>query len=381
MKIALIGQKGIPTKQGGIEKHVEELSTRLARAGFDVTVYSRAYYTGNYKNSYTYQGVKIINLPSIKTKNLDAITHTLFASIDSLFKDYDIIHYHGVGPSLLSWIPRLFKPKAKVIATFHCIDRYHQKWGGFARFMLGLGEWAACRFPHQTITVSETLKKYCKYRFDRETSYIPNGVQLIENKNSNDILKKYNLEKNGYLIAVSRLIQHKGIHTLIKAYQQLKTEKKLVLVGTGANTDNYVNYLKNLSANNDKIIFTGQKSGGDLETLFKNSYLFIQPSEAEGLSIALLEAMAYNIPVLISDIEENREAVKGFALEFKNKDIEDLARKLNFACDNPKIIKDKAQLAKTRVDKEYGWDNIVKQTISLYQEIMPEKRRLALKKA
>mgnify|MGYP000092701035 FL=1 len=172
MKIAFIGQKGIPTQQGGIEKHVEKLSVKLANLGFEVTVYSRPYYTKDDRKTYEYQGVKIINLPSIKTKNLDAISHTFLATFHALFQDYDIIHYHGVGPSLMSFIPRIFKPKTKIIATFHCIDRQHQKWGTFAKLMLSFGEWAACHFPHETIAISQILKKYCYYRFDLSLIHI-----------------------------------------------------------------------------------------------------------------------------------------------------------------------------------------------------------------
>ena len=385
MKIALIGQKGIPTKQGGIEKHVEELSTRLAQADFDVTVYSRPYYTGQKQKTYFYKKVRIINLPSLKTKHLDAISHTFLASVHALFQNYDIIHYHGVGPSLLSFIPRIFNPHAKVIVTFHCIDRQHQKWGGLAKIMLGLGEWTACRFPHETIVVSQTLQKYCRYRFDRETTYLPNGVQTNAGRQGSKILSQLNLEKNNYFLIVSRLIQHKGIHTLIKAYQQtaqdVRKNKKLVIVGDGSNTNNYVSYLKELAKNDPNIIFVGQKNGLELETLFKNAYLFIQPSEAEGLSIALLEAMSYGVPVLISDIEENQEAMENKGLEFKNKNVNDLAKQLKFAVNHPNFIKDKAKAAKRHVDKNYDWEDIAKQTALLYEQTASGEKQLIFKRA
>jgi len=399
MKIAFIGQKGIPTKQGGIEKHVEELSIRLAKAGFDVTVYSRPHYTGIAKaqkhestkarkhkstnfNKYQYKGVKVINLPSVNSKHLDAITHTFAATTHALFQDYDVIHYHGVGPSLLSFIPRIFKPRAKVMGTFHCIDRQHQKWGGFAKLMLGLGESAACRFPHETIAVSRALQKYCQYRFDRETAYIPNGVRTNDKKISARILKQYGLEKDNYIFAASRLVQHKGIHTLIAAYNRLgRTGKKLVIAGAGANTSEYVARVKELAQGNQNIIFTGQKSGADLEALFKNAYLFVQPSEAEGLSIALLEAMSYGVPVLVSNIEENLEPLNGLGWEFKNKDINDLAKKLKFVLKHGDWIKAIAKKAKRHVDKNYNWDDIASQTVSLYRKPLPAKGKLILKEA
>lgn len=366
MKIAFIGQKGIPTKQGGIEKHVEELSVRLADLGFDVTVYSRPYYTGDTRKSYEYKGVKIINLPSLKTKNLDAISHTFISSIHALFQDYDVIHYHGVGPSLLSFIPRIFKPRAKVVATFHCIDRQHQKWGLIAKAMLAAGEWSACRFPHETIAISKILKKYCYYRFDKEVNYIPNGVSVTPPANDQKWLAENGLEQGKYIVTVSRLVRHKGIHTLIDAYNQIITDKKLVIVGDGANTDDYVAQVKDMAKGNKNIVFAGLKSGEELAAIFRNAGLFVQPSEAEGLSIALLEAMAYGVPAIISNIEENQEPAEGFALEFINKNSKSLADKLNYALTHEAEMKALAEQAKNRADKDYNWDNIAKDTAKLY---------------
>ncbi|MFA5125143.1 MAG: glycosyltransferase family 4 protein [Patescibacteria group bacterium] len=374
MRIAFIGQKGIPTRQGGIEKHVEELSTRLVEQGFNVTVYGRPSYTGDNCKEYDYRGVKIIQLPSLATKHLDAITHTFIATIHALFQNYDIIHYHGVGPSLLSFIPRLLKPRTKVIVTFHCIDRTHQKWGRFARLILAIGEWTAVTFPHKTIVISNILKKYCLYRFDKECRYIPNGVAVMPPED-----EQYNLIKNGlvageYIIAVSRLVPHKGIHTLIKAYNSIATDKKLVIIGDGANTDAYVAKIKNLAKNNPNIILAGLKSGNELTAIFKNAYLFVQPSEAEGLSIALLEAMAYGVPAIISNIEENQEPAESLALEFINKSWESLARQLEFALANPLEIKHFADLAQKRATTEYDWQDITQQTSILYRELIKEKQ-------
>jgi glycosyltransferase involved in cell wall biosynthesis len=371
MKIAFIGQKGIPAKQGGVEKHVQELSTRLVSAGFDVAVYSRYHYTTS--NARSYKGVTVINLPSLNTKHFDAISHSFLATIHAIFSGATIIHYHGVGPSLLAWIPRLVSPKTTVISTFHTIDRHHQKWGIVARLILALGEYAACRFPHQTIAVSRVLKKYSAYRFDRETTYIPNGVKVTNTESKSPILKKFDLKTQEYVFVASRLVQHKGIHTLIKAYQQATTDKKLVIAGDSSNTSAYVEQLKIMARADKRIIFVGQQTGADLEVLFRNAYLFVQPSETEGLSIALLEAMAYNVPLLISDIEENQEATAGLALEFATRNTNDLARQLNFALKHPNFIKRQARLAKTRVGKEYDWDDITQQTVKLYRNTVTER--------
>ncbi len=370
MKIAFIGQKGIPTAQGGIEKHVQELSIRLAKAGLNAVVYCRPHYTKNHNKNF--QSVRLINLPSINTKRLDAITHTFFSTLHALFQDYDIIHYHGVGPSLLSWIPRIFKPKTKVVATFHCIDRQHQKWGPFSRLFLRLGEWTICHFPHRTIAVSKTLKKYCQFN-KCAAIYIPNGVTIDRSKTKSNILTECKLTKNNYFLVVSRLVRHKGIHTLIRAFNKIKTKKKLVIVGASAKTNDYADYLKILAKDNKNIIFTGQKEKADLRTLFENAFLFIQPSEAEGLSIALLEAISYGLPVISSDIEENMEIIGSLGLRFKNKNSNDLKKQLAFSLKNPKLIRTMAIKAKKHVDLAYNWDNIAKKIIKVYQEAsLPE---------
>ncbi len=151
MKIAFIGQKGIPTKFGGVERYVEGVSQNLVKQGHEVFVYTRPYYTSSSKKSW--QRVKLINLPSIHTKHLDAISHVFLATMHALTQDYDIIHYQGVGPSLLSFIPRIFKPKTEVVVTFHSLDRNHAKWYWLAKVILIIGEWTACKFPHRTVTV------------------------------------------------------------------------------------------------------------------------------------------------------------------------------------------------------------------------------------
>ncbi|MFA6421980.1 MAG: glycosyltransferase family 4 protein [Candidatus Buchananbacteria bacterium] len=375
MKIAFIGQKGIPTQQGGIEKHVEELSTRLAKGGFDVTVYSRPHYSGITTKKYKHKGVDIINLPSINTKNLDAITHTFISSIHAISKNYDVIHYHGVGPSLLSWMPRVFSPKSKVVVTFHSIDRLQKKWGPFAKLMLTVGEWAACKFPHETITASKIMQIYTQKHFNSKTNYIPNGVGIPKVKET-EILKKLGLRKKQYILCVSRLIQHKGIHTLIKAYKKLDTNKKLVIVGEGSNTESYIKLLKKLADGDKNIIFAGKQIGDDLKTIFTNAFVFVQPSEAEGLSIALLEAMSYGLPLIISDIPENKEPTNGYALEFINKNFMDLSRQLNFAIKHPNHIRETAKTAKEHTIKHYNWNDITKKTANLYEQLIWKTKKV-----
>lgn len=365
----MIGQKGIfVTHDGGIETHVENLSKTLAEMGHEVFVYSRKHYTPRkLKSESGVKGLKLIFSPSLNTKYFDAISHTFTSTIHALFQKYDVIHYHGVGPSVLSFIPRLLKWRAKTIVTFHSQDRYHKKWGKVAARFLQLGEWTACRFPNHTIAVSKTIKRLCKMEYGKEVSYIPNGVKIWEVQGSNKI-KKWDLEPDQYILSVARFIRHKGLHWLIKAYHKLQTDKKLVLVGESPYPSKYKDYLVNLAKGDDNIIFTGYQMGKYLDQLFTNAYMYVHPSEAEGLAITILEAMSYGKTVLISDIPENLEAMGDYGRYFKTGNVNDLYLKMKDLLNDSEYVKSTGQQAKKFVKKEYAWDKITKEIIKLYSK-------------
>jgi len=371
MKIYFIGQKGIPAIYGGVERHVENLATRLVKEGNEVFVYARKHYTP--EDLTEYQGVKIIHLPTINTKHLDAIIHTLLATLDVLRKDADIIHYHAIGPSSLLWLPRLLKRKAKVVSTFHSDDRNHRKWGYLAKKCLGLGAFIAVKMPHKTIGVSQYQCDVHSKEFKGQLEYIPNGVPQAQLVAPQLITAKWGLQGNDYILAVSRLIKHKGLHHLIRAYLALKNpNKKLVIAGDSNFTDDYVKYLHDLAGDNPNIIFTGNQSGQALAELYSNTYLFVQPSEAEGLSIALLEAMSYGKAVLCSDIAPNLEATAGIGLSFRNKSISDLNQKLQYLLAQPEFVNQVGQKLQERALTEYNWQAITKRTNHLYQELVSQ---------
>lgn len=376
MRIAMIGQKGAPAIWGGVEKHVEELSTRLVQAGHQVTIYCRRWYA--LKPASAYNGMVLRFIPSIRTKHLDTITHTLFSTIDALFQNYDIIHYHGVGPALLSWIPRLFKPRAKVVVTFHCLDRLHGKWGGLAKLALGIGELAACIFPHATITVSKNLEKYVWDKFHCRSVYLPNCVTAQTQATNDDaaVLNRFGLQRGQYLLSVSRLVSHKGIHYLIDAFRRLKKEQpklfqniKLSIVGGGVHTDDYVRYLREMSRDLPEVVFTGWQSGPELAALQANAALFVHPSNAEGMPISVLEAMAYGLPVIASDIQEHRELITDNRFLFTPAKVIELQKTLTWAMENPEICYANAIQNRQRAEREYGWEKTVLATADLYEQI------------
>lgn len=377
MRIAFIGQKGIPATLGGVERHVEELATRMAALGHEVFVYVRDNYTD--KNLKSYKGVKLIHLPSISTKHLDAISHTLFATLHALFQKYDVIHYQAIGPTSLSWIIKLLKRKTALVATFHCQDYFHQKWGWFARISLRFGEHVTCKIPDKTITVSKELAAFAMKKYGTQTAVVPNGANVNFSPRA-DKLSQWGLREKRYILSVGRLIKHKGVHYLIEAFKRLEdTGKlpnnfKLVIVGDGFHTDDYVKYLKTISEGRSNIILTGGQTGEDLAQLFSHAYLFVQPSEYEGLSLALLEAMGYGLAPLVSDIKENTEAIDDAGYSFKVKDTGDLKEKMAYLLNRPGEVEKKGKSAQERVKREYGWNSIVQKTVEVYRDVLNSKK-------
>ena len=371
MRIAMIGQKGIPALYGGIERHVEELSVELARQGHEVLVYARSWYTPEMIKDC--RGVKVVHLPSIHSKHLDAITHTLLATLHAIRQKPQVIHYHGVGPSLLSWLPKILAPKIKIVATFHCIDRYHQKWNWLAKGILHLGEKTACLFPHHTISVSKTIENYCQNEYNHSTVYIPNGIDSENFPASSSLLYQWQLEPNKYLLAVTRLVKHKGIHYLIKAWQiarenypKLLSNYKLAIVGDSAFTDSYVNELKKMAGNDQSIVFTGWQHGQTLAELYGNATIMIHPSENEGLSLSVLRAMSLAKPVLVSDIPEQKELIEDGRFWFANTSISSLAYKIIELLQNPDWLKEAGKKNQFIASKKYNWLDIAKQTERIY---------------
>lgn len=373
MRIAFIGQKGIPAIAGGVEKHVEKLATRLAAQGHEVTVYVRSHYTP--KTLTEFEGVTLIHVPSIHTKNLDAITHTFFSTMHALFQPYDIIHFQSIGPSLLSIIPRLLKPKSRVVATFHSRDYFHKKWGFFARTFLHVAEYITCRVPERTIVSTETLIEYAKTTYGRDVTFIPSGAEVAFEADTS-MLSQWGLRSKRYLLAVHRLVPHKGTHYLIKAFKELEDTNrvpnnfKLVVVGANANTEEYENFLKHLAEGRPNILLVGEQTGLALETLYSHAYLYVQPSEEEGLSLALLEAMGHGLMPVVSDIEPHKEAVANTGAFFPVKNVDGLKNELAYFLNRSDEVTVLGKSAQERVREHYSWDAVAKKTIDVYQNVM-----------
>jgi glycosyltransferase involved in cell wall biosynthesis len=286
-------------------------------------------------------------------------------------------------------MPRILAPKTKVIVTAHSEDWEHQKWNWLARTSLKLGAKFSALFAHEVLTVSRRLQKYYLTNFKRSITLIPNGVPLRENKNGEEnLIANYGLEREKYILTVSRLIRHKGIHYLIEAFKEAKKRNealadwKLVIVGQTFFTDSYFEFLKKLVDGRTDIVFAGAKRGAVLEQLYQNAYLYVSPSESEGLSISCLEAMSYGKAPLVSDISANLDLIKGdtelgsVGFTFANKNIADLATKLELLWQHQEIVRKVGNKARNYVKIYYNWNDIIDRTSHLYMTSVAVKDKL-----
>jgi len=281
-----------------------------------------------------------------------------------------------IGPAFLLWIPKLLKRKTRVIFTFHSQDYYHKKWGKFARFCLYAGEWVGCHAADEVIAVSKNIKKYIYEKYGVVASFIPNGVKPPPQAKQN-FVNTLGLQTGEYILCVARMVPHKNIHLLVSAYSRLRAQgfrKKLVIVGGGAYTDLYAQYVMGHSKHDKNIIFTGQLPNNSklLQELYRNAYLYVHPSESEGLSVSILEAGSFGVPVLASDIVENRDVLENEGFYFKNKDVVDLKNKLSYLLQHQEVLLPKKEGFKEMIDTMYNWKDLVKKISRVYY--VPSKK-------
>ena len=372
LQIAEIGHKRVPSREGGIEIVVEELSTRMVALGHEVTCYNRGghHVSGKEfdgKKRTEYKGVKLKTIPTINWKGgIAAMTSSFFGAIMVAFSKNEVVHFHAEGPCAMLWFPKLLGKRC--VATIHGLDHRRAKWGKFASAYIMLGEKCAAKFADEIIVLSEGVQKYFKDTYDRETRLIPNGVNRPAIRATKLIKELYGLEKDSYILFLGRLVPEKGLRYLIEAFKQVDTDKKLVIAGGSSDTDSFYEELKNMANTDKRIIFTGFVQGPILDELYSNAYVYTLPSDLEGMPLSLLEGMSYGNCCLVSDIEECASVVEDMAVTFKRSDIDDLREKIQRLCDDSVIVKKYKDGAAEFICKKYDWDKVTIETIALYKK-------------
>lgn len=365
LNIAMFGHKHVLSREGGVEIVVKELSSRMARLGHKIICYDRNTHHvsgASIHNTTEYCGVKIIPVWTIEKKGLAAVTSSLIAAWKASRSNADIVHIHAEGPAIMSWLPKL--RGKRVIVTIHGLDWQRAKWGGFAAKYIKLGEEQAVKRADEIIVLSRSIQDYFLREYGRETVYIPNGVNRPEIKEADEIKKLWNIAKDSYILFCGRLVPEKGLKYLLEAWKGINTNKKLVITGGSSDTQDFVEELKAIAGEN--VIFTGFQQGQVLEELYSNAYVYVLPSDLEGMPLSLLEAMSYGNCCLVSDIPECLEVVEDKAITFRKSDVNDLRRVLQNLCDEPETAEKYKKTAADFICEKYNWDDIVNQTLEVY---------------
>ncbi len=373
MEIAVIGAKGLPPKQGGIEHYCAEVYPRMVEIGHSVDLYARSSYLGMSSfEKHIFEGVQVISLPCPGSRGFDALLSSALGAVVANSTPYDIVHFHALGPSLFTWLPRIAS-KAKVIVTCQGLDWQRDKWGKFSSRLIHLGEHAAVRYAHKIIVVSKELQSYFQETYSRETIYIPNGPAGYAASDPHFTYgTSLDLEQGKYIVYLGRLVPEKCPELLIQAFQKLQPQGwKLVLVGGHSDTPSYTAALTEIADGNPNITFTGELRGSRLAEIVRGAGLFVLPSNLEGLPLAMLEAMNEGIPVVASDIPPHHQLVSGSrGLLFQAGNVESCVQQLEWAIQNPAEMRTMADRAQKCVRQDYAWERITAETLRVYESLL-----------
>ena len=371
MKIAVIGVKGLPANQGGIEHYCQALYPKVVERGHTVDLFARSSYTKQpWFSIRKYRGVRVICLPSLPVRGLDALTNSWFAACVATFKGYDIIHFHALGPSLFSFIPRLLS-KATIVTTCQGLDWQRDKWGKSSSGIIHLGEKTAVKHAHSIVVVSQALRSYFNQTYDIKSIYIPNGPGTYAESDARfGFVRSFNLKPERYLLFLGRLVPEKRPELLIKAFQKVKESGwKLVLAGGNSDTNEYIKKLFELSANNPNIVFAGELKGSQLAEMVRGAGIFVLPSDLEGLPLAMLEAMREGVPVVASNIPPHQQLIgSDRGILFDSGSINSCADAIERAIERPDKLAAMARKAQQHVEANYDWNKITSDNLSVYYQ-------------
>jgi len=366
IKIAVVGTRGFPGIQGGVESHCENLYTELAKGDCNITVFARAPYTS--PDSYQYKGVELIPVTCPQNKFLEAIVHTFKSVIKARKLKPDILHIHAVGPSLFTPFARLLC--MKVVVTNHGPDYERKKWPLPAKIFLKLCERMGIKYANEVITIAKNIADDIKKKYGRESTVLPNGVNIPRLSESDGILKKIGVQKKRYILSVGRFVPEKGFDGLIDAFDRGHFDQwKLVIVGDADHEDKYSLDLKKKASKNHNVILTGFLKGQPLYELYTHAGLFVLPSYYEGLPIVLLEAMSYGLSCIASDIKANRNIKLDEDRFFKAGDVASLREKMEKYINKPwgsEAIRDQIELISTK----YNWRLVAEETLKVYRKLI-----------
>lgn len=372
LKIAMIGHKRFGSREGGVEVVVTELARRMAALGHDVTCYDRSgadVMTGNLVDvgERVVDGVHVMPVRTIDKKGLAALSSSFFATLAAIRQRPDVIHYHAEGPCVPLRLAHLMG--VRTVATIHGLDWQRAKWGKLASTYIKMGEKAAAKKADGLVVLSRSAERYFKDEYGRDSMVIPNGMDRMNSRPADFISSKWGLSEGDYLLFLGRLVPEKRPELLIDAFKGLDTDKKLVIAGGGSDTSDFESHLYELASDDPRIMFTGFVSGEPLEELYSNCFVYVLPSDVEGMPMSLLEAMAYGRCCVTSSIPECADVLAGNGVTFEKGSAESLRAALRDLLANGERVDHLGVAAKAHVEKTYTWDSVVERTLGLYEGV------------
>jgi glycosyltransferase involved in cell wall biosynthesis len=373
MKIAVVGAKGLPPNQGGIEHYCAEIYPLMVKKGHSVDLYARSSYVDlPVLKSFEFQGVQVTSLPCPGWRGADAFIASALGAVIATNRNYDVIHFHALGPSLFTWIPRIAST-AKIVVTCHGLDWQRSKWGKSSSRLIHYGEQAAVRFADEIVVVNKELQSYFVDTYNRETIYVPNAPATYANSDPSFAYgESLGLTPKKYLLFLGRLVPEKCPDLLINAFQSLQLEGwKLVFVGGNSDATSFALSLQEMAKDNPNVIFSGELRGSLLAEIVRGAGLFVLPSNVEGMPLSLLEAMQEGIPVLASDILPHRELLRNErGILFKAGDLEHLEERISWAINHPIEMAGMAKRAKEYVLTHHSWEQITQNMLQVFKRVL-----------
>ncbi len=363
----MIGTRGFPGQRGGAERVLESVCPRLVADGrVEVSVYCPDWLDHDGDD---YRGVSLARVGGLRTKYADTFSRSLLATLRELRSDTHIVHYHSIGSGTLAFLPRLFRKR--VVVTVHALDWQRSKWSGLGKWYLRMAEWASMRFPHQTLAVSQELKDDLERRYGREVVYIPNGAEPREERPIDDIAQ-FGLEQDRFVLFVGRLVPEKGVHLLIDAFRALPEELglKLAIAGPSWYEPDYVETLESMAGDDERVVFLGEADDDRLAELYSNCSVFVLPSDVEGMSLSLLDAMAYGSAIVTSSIPQNANLVADAGVVFEAGDADDLHRRLHDVVSDEQRRDALRVSSRARAGGEHDWDKIADRWVDAFAELL-----------
>lgn len=364
--VSQIGSRGIPGHRGGVERVIEAVAPRLAARNCNVIVYC-AGWTESRPGSW--RGVALRYVASARHKYFDTIGRSVLATLRETFGRSDVVHFHSSGSAPLALLPRLIGKRT--VVTVHGMDWQRRKWNIFGRVALLFGEWAAVRFPHQTVVVGPDLKTWLDERYRADVTYIPNGVEQRVARAAARILE-LGLEPRKFILFLARLTPEKQVHTLIEAWTSLADKKgmQLAIAGPSWHSQDYARSLREQTESDTSVQFLGEVDEETLEELYSNCYAYVLPSEVEGMSLSLLDAMAFGCCVICSDIAPNLAVVGKAGLSFPVGNAGELRNRLETVMSDPEGAEELRKTARQRINEEFDWDKVADRWEALYREVL-----------